>query len=505
MLAKVLTCAVVGLDGAIVEVEADIGFGLPAVTVVGLPDTAVQEARERVRSAIKNSGCVFPMRRVTVNLAPADLKKEGPAYDLPLALAIVMASEQVAAPTEKALFLGELSLDGEVRHTDGILPMVSLAREKGIRTVYVPALDALEASLVEGVTVIPVRSLAALVDHLRGDRTISPFEPDHSILHAEPEFPIDFAHVKGQEHAKRALEVAASGAHNVLMSGPPGAGKTLLARALPSIMPPLATEEALEVTKIYSVAGMLPPETPLIRTRPFRAPHHTISNAGLVGGGRWPRPGEISLAHRGVLFLDELPEFGQHILEVLRQPLEDGTVAISRAQGTVTFPAKVVLVGAQNPCPCGYYGDSQRSCTCSPQAVTRYQHRLSGPLLDRIDIHLDVPRVDYEKLADVRLGEESRTIRARVGAARERQRARFRGKRIVANAEMGPAEVREFCRTDSAAQNLLRVAMQQLRLSARAYHRVLKLARTIADLAGSEQIGPAHVAEAIQYRPRERI
>jgi magnesium chelatase family protein len=505
MLAKVLTCAVVGLDGAIVEVEADIGFGLPAVTVVGLPDTAVQEARERVRSAIKNSGCVFPMRRVTVNLAPADLKKEGPAYDLPLALAIVMASEQVPAPTEKALFLGELSLDGEVRHTDGILPMVSLAREKGIQTIYVPALDALEASLVEGVTVIPVKSLAALVDHRRGDRPIAPFVPDCSILQAEPEFPIDFAHVKGQEHAKRALEVAASGAHNVLMSGPPGAGKTLLARALPSIMPPLATEEALEVTKIYSVAGMLPPETPLIRTRPFRAPHHTISNAGLVGGGRWPRPGEISLAHRGVLFLDELPEFGQHILEVLRQPLEDGTVAISRAQGTVTFPAKVVLVGAQNPCPCGYYGDSQRSCTCSPQAVTRYQHRLSGPLLDRIDIHLDVPRVDYEKLADVRLGEESRTIRARVGAARERQRARFRGKRIVANAEMGPAEVREFCRTDAAAQNLLRVAMQQLRLSARAYHRVLKLSRTIADLAGAETIAAIHAAEALQYRARKQV
>ncbi len=505
MLAKVLTCAVIGLDGALVEVEADIGTGLPAFNVVGLPDASVQESRERVRAAIRNSGCVFPLRRVTVNLAPADLKKEGPAYDLPIALALVMASQQVPDGDGRAVFLGELSLDGDVRHVDGILPMVSLARDKGVKSVFVPAVDALEASLVEGIEVVPVRSFAALVDHLRGDRPIERFAPDRSILTASPVFTADFRDVKGQEHAKRALEVAATGQHNVLMTGPPGSGKTLLARAVPSIMPPLTSDEALDVTKIYSVAGMLPPETPLIRARPFRAPHHTISSAGLVGGGRWPRPGEISLAHRGVLFLDEFPEFGPHVLELMRQPLEDGTVTISRAQGSVSFPAKLMLVGAMNPCPCGFLGDSQRACTCTPTVITRYQHRLSGPLLDRIDIHLDVPRVEYEKLSDSRLGEPSSAIRARVEAARERQRARFRGTKITANAEMGPAEVRDHCKLDPAAQNLIRMAMQQLKLSARGYHRVLKLSRTIADLAGSDLIGAAHVAEAVQYRPRERV
>jgi len=503
MLAKVRSGAIVGLDGAIVEVEVDISSGLPSFTIVGLPDAAVQEARERVRAAIRNSGGTFPMKRIVVNLAPADLKKAGPSYDLPIAVGILLSSEQVDSDVAQTMFLGELSLDGGLRHTNGVLPMVALAHEEGIPTIIVPDADAREASLIEGVKIIPMASLSQLVSYLRGEIPAPEYKPE-KIPDSAPTSSLitDLADIKGQEHVKRALEVAAAGGHNVIMCGPPGSGKTLLARSLPSILPPMTTDEALEVTKIYSISGLLPPDTPMIRQRPFRSPHHTISNAGLVGGGHWPKPGEISLSHRGVLFLDELPEFGHSLLEVLRQPLEDKVVTISRAQGRVTFPSNFTLVGAMNPCPCGYYGDPFRQCTCPPSLVSRYQRRISGPFIDSVDIFIEVPHIDYEKLTDDRLGESSERVQARISAARSRQLKRFEGTRLTSNSEMTPAEIREFCQVEESAQSLLQAAMKQLYLSARAFHRILKLALTIADLDRSDVIKAHHVAEAVQYRPR---
>lgn len=505
MLAKIFSGATLGLDSILVTVEVDVvSQGLPSFTIVGLPDKAVEEAKERVRSAIKNSGADFPTHRITVNLAPADLPKEGPAYDLPIALGLLIASSELKADLSDALVLGELSLDGSLRHTNGVLPMALLAKSKKLKRIFLPRINAKEAAIIRGIKIYPVSSLQELFNHLTGIEEIK-IQPhtNYQSLIADYQAEFDMAEIKGQEHAKRALEIAAAGGHNAFMKGVPGAGKTMLARALPGILPDLTEEEALQVTKIYSITGNLPPGDSVIKYRPFRSPHHTTSRIGLIGGGTHPMPGEISLAHRGVLFLDEFPEFPRSVLEALRQPMEDGVVTISRAAGSITYPAKFILVAAANPCPCGYLGNEKHQCRCLPGQIIRYQKRLSGPILDRIDLHIEVPAVKIEKLTDQGvIAEESSSIRKRVQQARNIQRRRLGKTNLTCNAEMQTKEVKEFCSLNQDCLNLLRQAVSQMNLSARGFYRVIKVARTIADLGQEEKISVAHLAEALQYRAR---
>lgn len=506
MVNKIYTAAAIGINADIVEVEVDVISGLPMVVVVGLPDTAVKEARERVKSAIKNSSAVFPSCRVAINLAPADLPKNGSHYDLPIAVSILVNSGQLACPSDKILFLGELALDGGLRPVPGVLPIALSAARKNFDKIILPAQNAPEASLVKALSVIPVSSLSEVAAYLQGLKQIDPYPPrDFASETGDTSSAVDMMDIKGQDHAKRALEIAAAGGHNLLMIGPPGSGKTLLARSFSAILPKLVEEEILEVTRIYSVAGALTNNSSIVVQRPFRSPHHSASSVSLVGGGANPRPGEISLAHRGVLFLDELPEFNKTVLESLRQPLEDGIVTVARAAGAFTFPARFTLVAAQNPCPCGYFGDPVKRCVCSAGQVLRYSKKISGPLLDRIDLHVEVPRITYEKISSPASSESSESIRARVEAARGRQRARFEkfDLKLQSNSEMNSKHIQRFCAIGQDAAELLKSALSSMHLSARAYYRVLKVARTIADLAGKEDIDHSCVAEALQYRPKE--
>ena len=505
MLARVLSSAIIGIDAYIVEVEIDISQGLPSFATVGLPEGAVRESKERVKAAIKNSGYHFPSDRITVNLAPANIKKEGSAFDLPIAIGILAATGLVKRFSySEYLFLGELSLDGLVRPIKGVLPIAIAAKELGLKGIFLPIENASEAGVFDGIDIFPINTLSQVIDVLIGITKISPFKVKKDELFIAPDSTLDFIDVRGQENAKRAMEISAGGGHNLIMIGPPGSGKTMLARRLSTILPALSFDESLETSKIYSVIGLMPEGYGLITQRPFRSPHHTISDAGLIGGGQNPKPGEVSIAHNGVLFLDELPEFKKNVLEVLRQPMEDGHVTISRANASITYPSNFMLVAAMNPCPCGFLGNAKRECSCSSLQIRRYRSKISGPLMDRIDIHIEVPSVQYRDLSDINDGASSAEILDRVIRAREVQIVRFHSAKNYTNAGMNTRQINHFCKIEAESSHLLEKAMDKFGLSARAHARILKIARTIADLEGSQDIKVPHVAEAIQYRTLDR-